>query len=129
MKNKLPKYFLAIFSLVFFLLAFSADFYFRSNDRLLKVANHTQQVFEKKEKLLHKDLGELKSAIADKNGVLRKYQNFTEFEKDLKKDGFVLIAYQQDSLIFWSDNSFLLPEKRDLDEDQSLVVKLQDGYY
>ena len=110
MKNKLPKYFLAIFSLVFFLLAFSADFYFRSNDRLLKVANHTQQVFEKKEKLLHKDLGELKSAIADKNGVLRKYQNFTEFEKDLKKDGFVLIAYQQDSLIFWSDNSFLLPK-------------------
>ena len=129
MKNKLPKYFLAIFSLVFFLLAFSADYYYRNNDRLIKVANQTQRVFEKKEKLLHKDLGELKSAISKKNGVLRKYHNFSEFEKDLKKDGFVLIAYQQDSLIFWSDNSFLIPNRKKLDEDQSLVVKLQDGYY
>lgn len=129
MKNKLPKYFLAIFSLLFFLLAFSADYYFKRNDRLVEVANHTQQVFEKKEKLLDKDLGELRNAISEKNGVLRKYQNFSEFEKDLRKDGFVLIAFQKDSLVFWSDNSFLVPTKEMLDEDLSLVVELQDGYY
>ena len=80
MKNKLPKYFLAILSLVFFLLAFSADFYFKSNDRLVKVANHAQQVFERKEKLLHKDLGELRNAISERNGVLRNRAIFSPSE-------------------------------------------------
>lgn len=129
MKNNLFKYSLAIFSFVFFFLAFSADFYFKNKDQLVKVATHTQQVFEKKEIQLQKDLEELRRAISEKNIVLHKYQNFSSFEKDLKKDGFVLIAYQQDSLVFWSDNSFIVPAKKSLDKDTSLVVKFEDGYY
>lgn len=129
MKNKLLKYIPAILALVFLLLAISTEYYFRQNDRLVKVANDAQHVFEKKEKLLNKDLGELQTAIAKQDGVLEKYNSFSEFEKDLKKDGFVLIAYKQDSLLFWSDNSFLKPGKEFLDKENSLVVRLDDGFY
>lgn len=129
MKNKFLKYIPAILALVFLLLAVSTEYYFRQNDRLAKVAGHTQQVFEKKEKLLKKDLGELQSAVSGQNGVLLKYNNFSEFEKDLKKDGFVLLGYKQDSLLFWSDNSFLIPKKKFLDKENSLVVRLEDGFY
>jgi len=129
LKNKFLKYIPAIFSLVFLLLAVSTEYYFRQNDYLVKVASHTQQVFEKKEKLLEKDLGELRSAVAEQDGVLSKYNNFSEFEKDLKKDGFVLLACKQDSLVFWSNNSFLIPKRDFLKKDNSLVVRLDDGFY
>ncbi|WP_096429284.1 sensor histidine kinase [Labilibaculum antarcticum] len=129
MKNKLLKYIPAILSLVFILLAVSTEYYFKQNDRLTKVAGHAQQVFEKKEKLLKKDLGELRIAVTGQDGELNNYNNFSDFEKDLKKDGFVLLAYKQDSLLFWSDNSFLIPEKDFLEKENSLVVRLDDGFY
>ncbi|WP_461636555.1 ATP-binding protein [Labilibaculum euxinus] len=129
MKNRLLKYIPAILTLVFLLLAVSTEYYFRQNDRLANVANHARQVLERKEQMLKNDLGELQTAIAQKDGVLQKYDSFSEFEKDLKKDGFVLVAYKQDSLLFWSDNSFLIPEKSFLEEENSLVVRLDDGFY
>lgn len=114
---------------MFILLAISSDLYFKHNDRLIKVSSQVQEVFQKKEKLLRKDLGELKNAIAERNGVLQKYNNFSEFEKDLRKDGFVLLAFKKDSIQFWSDNSFLVPEKEFFEESTEHVVKVEDGYY
>ncbi|PKQ61419.1 hypothetical protein BZG02_15815 [Labilibaculum filiforme] len=129
MKNKLLKYIPAVLALVFLLLAVSTEYYFRQNDRLSKVAAQVGKVIEQKCELLNKDLNELQSAITKKDGALQKYNDFSEFEKDLKKDGFVLLAYKQDSLLFWSDNSFPIPEKSFLDEEKSLMVRVDNGFY
>lgn len=111
------------------MLAILADRHFSDNDGLQKVSRQAQEVFERKEKLLNKDLLELQNAVVGQTGVLKEYANFSNFEKNLKKNGFVLLAYQQDSLLFWSDNSFLLPNKTILDKKDSVVVRLKDGFY
>ena len=71
----------------------------------------------------------LKNAIADQDRALSRYENFTEFEEDLKEDGFVLLAFHRDSLVFWSDNSFLVPRKSFLDKYESSVVRVENGWY
>ncbi len=111
------------------MLAILADNHFGQNDGSQKVSKQAQEVFEKKEQLLTKDLFELQNALASEEGVLKEYHNFSKFEKELKKDGFVLLAYKQDSLLFWSDNSFLLPDKTILEKVDSLVLRLKDGFY
>jgi len=127
-KNKLLKYLLGFSALVFLFLAISTTYLFNRQDSLKLSAERIQQVFNKKERLLKKDLRELQNGIGG-GGSLSKYENFSEFEKDLKKDGFVLLGMKQDSLVFWSDNSFILPRHFDLKSISSPVVRMPNGWY
>lgn len=129
LKNKLLKYILGISVLVFFGLAITSDYLFNREDSLLQSAKRIQRVFREKEPSLRKDLNVLSNAIANRNGGLRKYDNFTDFEHDLKKDGFVLLAFRNDSLVFWSDNSFIVPDLKSFDDSHGKVKKFENGWY
>jgi signal transduction histidine kinase len=122
------KYFLGITLLI---CLFSAVLIDQSDQSkyLQKLARHSQNVIERKQKLLNKDLGVLRNAIAKQEAVLKRYENFTEFEKDLKEDGFVLLAFERDSLVFWSDNSFLVPPIGFLDQYDLPVMRAKNGWY
>lgn len=85
LENKLLKYILGISVLVFFGIAITSDYLFNREDSLLQSAKRIQHVFSEKEPSLKKDLNELRNAIVNKNGGLSEYNNFTEFEHDLKK--------------------------------------------
>lgn len=129
LENKLLKYILGISVLVFFGIAITSDYLFNREDSLLQSAKRIQHVFSEKEPSLKKDLNELRNAIVNKNGGLSEYNNFTEFEHDLKKDGFVLLAFKEDSLGFWSDNSFIIPKVESLKESNGSVKRFENGWY
>ncbi len=96
---------------------------------MMRSANRIQQIFQEKEPSLKKDLTELRNAIANKNGGLSNYDNFTEFEHDLKKDGFVLLAFKKDSLVFWSDNTFIIPKLNQFEDAHGKVRRFENGWY
>lgn len=129
MKNKLLKIILGISVLVFFGLAITSDYLFNREDSLQQSAKRIQQVFAEKKPYLNKDLKELSNAIENKNGGLQEYDNFTEFEYDLRKDGFVLLAFKADSLIFWSDNAFIVPDPEVLKNSNGTVKCFENGWY
>lgn len=129
LKKALLKYVLGLLLLVFLILAISSNYFFSRSNSLIHSADRIQQVFQKKELLLSKDIGELRSAIKDKNIGLNRYKDFSEFEHDLKKDGFVLFGFKGDSIIFWSDNSFILPKDYSLRNMEASVARLPNGWY
>ena len=81
-----------------------------------------EKIFNKKEKFLDETLDQvIKYENADS-------QMFSQEEIDkLNKKNIAVLVYHDDSLVFWSDNSFKIPEKSDKIE-QSLVF-LQNGWY
>ncbi len=81
-----------------------------------------EKIFNKKEKFLDETLDQvIRYENADS-------QMFSQEEIDkLNKKNIAVLVYHDDSLVFWSDNSFKIPEKSDKIE-QSLVF-LQNGWY
>lgn len=81
-----------------------------------------EKIFNKKEKFLDEILDQLvKDEKADK-------KIFTQEEiAKLNKKNIAILIYHNDSLVFWSDNSFKIPEKSDKIEQS--VVFLQNGWY
>jgi len=81
-----------------------------------------EKIFNKKEKFLDETLDQvIKYENADS-------QMFSQEEIDkLSKKNIAVLVYHDDSLVFWSDNSFKIPEKSDK-IGQSLVF-LQNGWY
>ena len=81
-----------------------------------------EKIFNKKEKFLDETLDQvIKYENADS-------QMFSQEEIDkLNKKNIAVLVYHDDSLVFWSDNSFKIPEKSDKIEQS--VVFLQNGWY
>ncbi|NQU82074.1 MAG: GHKL domain-containing protein [Bacteroidetes bacterium] len=81
-----------------------------------------EKIFNKKEKFLDETLDQvIKYENADS-------QMFSQEEIDkLSKKNIAVLVYHDDSLVFWSDNSFKIPEKSDKIEQS--VVFLQNGWY
>lgn len=81
-----------------------------------------EKIFNKKEKFLDEILDQLvRDEKADK-------KIFTQEEiAKLNKKNIAVLIYHNDSLVFWSDNSFEIPEKSD--EIEQSVVFLQNGWY
>ena len=81
-----------------------------------------EKIFNKKEKFLDEILDQvIKYENADK-------QIFSQEEiAKLNKKNIAVLVYHNDSLVFWSDNSFKIPEKSDKIEQS--VVFLQNGWY
>ncbi len=81
-----------------------------------------EKIFNKKEKFLDEILDRV---VRDEN---TDKQIFTQEEiAKLNKENIAVLAYHDDSLVFWSDNSFKIPEKG-FKIEQS-VVSLQNGWY
>ncbi len=81
-----------------------------------------EKIFNKKEKLLDEILDQvIKYENADK-------QIFSQEEiTKLSKINLAVLVYHNDSLVFWSDNSFKIPEKSN--EIKQSVVFLQNAWY
>lgn len=128
MKNRVFKYLIICLLL---LIAIVSVFNLESSnkDYLESIARKTEKIIQHKQKVLQKDLLELEKAILKNSSTLEKYKTYSDFEEDLKNDGFVLIAYQKDSLVFWSDNSFIVPAKRKLEKNLSRVIRCKTGWY
>ena len=81
-----------------------------------------EKIFNKKEKFLDEILDQV---VRDEN-TDKQIFNQEEIAK-LNKKNIAVLAYHDDSLVFWSDNSFKIPEKGDKIEQS--VVFLQNGWY
>ncbi len=128
-KRALLKYILAFFTVIFLLLALLSDYFASKGDNLSHTVRQVQLVLEHKQELLQHDMEELQNRLTRKVSKRQRYENFTEFEEDLQKDGFALFAVQHNRLIFWSDKSFILPLAQQLWKMPTPVCKFNNGWY
>ncbi len=128
-KRELLKYLLAFLTVIFLLLALLSDYLASKSDNLGHTANQIQLVLKSKKELLLHDMEELQNRLTQTVSKRQRYKNISDFEEDLEKDGFALFAIKRNSLIFWSDKSFILPSLLQLSKMPTPVCKFNNGWY
>jgi len=129
LKNKRIKYLLGVLMLVFFVLATSLDYFFNRKDNLSQLAEKAQSTIWKKQDQLDKSLVLLQKAVLETNKTIQKNDGFPIWEDELKQEELVLLAYRKDSAFFWSDNSFIIPDKEKLKNHEEGLYKCETGWY
>ncbi len=125
------KYFIfLILSGIFFLLSYGSYKYFSGNARYQINTEEIENRISKLDSDLDFLLNKYKSKIQSIDTITKDQYNLIlfEFSNNLNKDDFTVLIYKNDSLIFWSDNSF--PAYYQYQEyNNRNIIHAQNGWY
>ncbi|MCX6234743.1 MAG: ATP-binding protein [Bacteroidetes bacterium] len=93
----------AFFTLLFLVLSISLNLYFLDKRKPITVTKQFQKRLDKKETILTALLDQLKIIVSAKGDA--GMQDLLRYQKTYKKEGFIILIYNKDSLLLWSDNS------------------------
>lgn len=92
-------------------------------------ARRTEKILHKKENAVKQKLDEYYAFLQDHQPRELFYQNTAESENIFKTQGIVYLVYENDSLLYWSDNSASVENyMKEVCLDNSLA-KLRNGYF
>ncbi len=94
-----------------------------------KHARKIQNIFIEKEQRLHQYMNSVELCTAETPYNPCFIQFHTKYEKELKKHGLYVFAYQGDSLIYWSTKDVVAPESYAPSEFNKPYISLGNGRY
>jgi len=107
-KNKLIIFLSVVFTLSI-LIGIKTDYQANADKNSQIKLDHFQKVFLKKEALLDKYISYLAETLSKENEFIPENDNLSNEEAELKDKELSLFAVENDSLIYWSNNSINLP--------------------
>ncbi|WP_372641549.1 PAS domain-containing sensor histidine kinase [Ancylomarina sp.] len=107
-KNKLIIFLSVVFSLSI-LIGIRTDYQSSADKNSQTKLDHFQKVFLEKEALLDKYISFLAETLSKRNEFIPENDNLNKEEAELKDKELSLFAVENDSLIYWSNNSINLP--------------------
>ena len=111
------------------LIGIKIDFQANADHSSQKKLEHFQEVFLEKEALLDSYLVFLNETLSKQDEFIPENDNLNKEENDLKDNEISLFALENDSLIYWSNNSINLPPSIINKEFESQIEFIDNGWF
>ena len=111
------------------LIGIKIDFQANADHSSQKKLEHFQEVFLEKEALLDSYLVFLNETLSKQDEFIPENDNLNKEENDLKENEISLFALENDSLIYWSNNSINLPPSIINKEFESQIEFIDNGWF